>query len=175
VAYIEQIDPSQATGEVEGFYDLFADVPGGVPDIMKVMSLRPEAMRATRGLYRPVLFSESGLTRVEREMVAVVVSVTNACVYSVERHGAALLELVGDEDLIAGIRSDFHDAGIDRRTMAILQYAEKLTRYPWSGFEVEVATLRSHDLSDLEILDLTLVVAYFNYINRVATGLGVGG
>jgi len=67
-------------------------------------------MRATRDLYRSVLYGESELSRAEREMIATVVSVLNDCVYCVERHAAALLQLVGNDELVARIRDDFEQA-----------------------------------------------------------------
>lgn len=168
-----QIDPSETTGPVADFYGEFADVPGGVPDVIKVLSGRADAMRATRDLYRSVLHGESRLSRAEREMIATVVSVLNDCTYCSERHAAALLLLTGDDELVARIRDDFEQADIGERVSAMLRFATKLTRNPGSRFEEDVAGLRRLGLTNGEILDLALVVGYFNYISRIATGLGV--
>jgi uncharacterized peroxidase-related enzyme len=68
---------------------------------------------------------------------------------------------------------DYRDAELDLPTRAILDFAVKLTHAPGDMSPADVELLRSHGLDDRAIHDLVQVVAYFNYINRVADGLGV--
>ncbi|MBI2882265.1 MAG: carboxymuconolactone decarboxylase family protein [Candidatus Tectomicrobia bacterium] len=81
MAYIRQIEPAEATGELKEHYDRLMETSGRIPNIVKLSSLRPSAMRAAQGLYRAVLYEPSGLTRAQREMVATVVSAINGCGY----------------------------------------------------------------------------------------------
>ncbi|MFQ5692383.1 MAG: carboxymuconolactone decarboxylase family protein [Nitrospinota bacterium] len=81
MAYIRQIEPEDATGDLKTFYDNLTKVAGGVPNIVKLSSLKPSAMRAAQGLYQSVLYEPSGLTRPQKEMVSIVVSVINGCDY----------------------------------------------------------------------------------------------
>lgn len=173
MAYIRQIEPAEAAGEVKVFYDEFAEVAGGVPSIVKVSSLKLSAMRASRDLFRSVLHHESGLSMLQKEMVATLVSSLNGCVYCVRRHAASIGELSNDAALPAQIQSNYEQAAVESETMLMLRFAEKLTRRPESMSEEDVATLRKASMTDEDILDLVQLVAYFNYITRTATALGV--
>ncbi len=81
MAYIRQIEPAEATGEVKEFYDKLVERDGVVRGIFKVSSLRPSVMFAQGTLYRTVMFEPSGLSQAQKEMVAIVVSVINGCDY----------------------------------------------------------------------------------------------
>lgn len=78
-----------------------------------------------------------------------------------------------DEALAAAIASDWRSAGLDRRLGAILGYAEKLTLEPGAVREEDLAPLREHGLDDRGILEVVQVTSYFNFVNRLADGLGV--
>ena len=68
---------------------------------------------------------------------------------------------------------DWRSAGLDPATMALLEYADKLTRTPGACGAADVARLRAAGWDDRAIHDAAQVCAYFNYINRVADSLGV--
>lgn len=69
--------------------------------------------------------------------------------------------------------SDYRNAPISRAELALLEFAEKLTREPSSCREHDMNLLRQAGWSDRAILDTTLVISYFNFVNRIADGLGV--
>ncbi len=173
MAYIRQIESDDATGELAEFYADLTEIAGGVPNIVKLSSLKLPAMRAAQDLYQSVLYHDSGLTMVQKEMVAVIVSVTNGCVYCFEHHGHSLTELTGDEALTEQVIDDFRRADVDSATMALLEFADQLTRRSPSMTEDDVEAVRGHGFSDEDVLDLVQLVSYFNYTNRLATGLGV--
>lgn len=173
MAYIRQIEQSEATGELSEFYDRMTELAGGVPNIVKLSSLKLPAMKAAQDLYQAVLHHESELTMAQKEMVAVVVSVINGCVYCFDHHGDSLIELTGDEALAEQLIADFRKAEIDDLTMALLEFAHKLTRDSAGMEEADVTELRELGLSDEALLDLVQLTAYFNYTNRLATALGV--
>ena len=81
MAHIRQIEHSEATGELKTFYDDLTDIAGGVPNIVKLGSLKLPAMKAAQDLYQSVLYHDSGLTMAQKEMVSTVVSVINGCDY----------------------------------------------------------------------------------------------
>ena len=130
MAFIRQIEPADATGELKEFYDALAEIAGGVPNIVKVSSIKPAAIKAAQDLYQSVLYHDSGLTMVEREMVATLVSTINGCAYGVDHHGAALGELVGSASLPSRIGFSFRQAGLDERQTAILEFTDKLPGWP---------------------------------------------
>jgi uncharacterized peroxidase-related enzyme len=173
MAYIRQIEPAEATGELKAFYDALLAAVGSVPNIVKLSSLKVPAAAAAQDLYQSVLYHDSGLSMEEKEMVATIVSVINGCVYCYQHHGGALTDLTSDPELTAQLISDFRSAPVSSRTMGLLEFAEKLSRAPASMTEKDVTTLRGVGLSDEDVLDLVQLVAYFAYTNRVAVALGV--
>jgi alkylhydroperoxidase family enzyme len=80
MAWIQTIDERQAEGPLKEIYEQFGG-PGGVSNIIKVASLHPEALANYVALYKTTMFGPSGLTRIEREAVATVVSKVNGCHY----------------------------------------------------------------------------------------------
>ena len=173
MAYVAQIEPADATGELAALYATLTEITGGVPNIVKLSSLKPAAAIAAQDLYQSVLYHESNLTMTQKEMVAVVVSVINGCVYCYEHHGNALRRLTGDDDLVDQVIADHRLADLDLVTGQIVDFADQLTRDPTSMRAADVAGLRSLGLADETIVDLVQLVAYFNYTNRLAVGLGV--
>jgi uncharacterized peroxidase-related enzyme len=81
MAHIETVHPDDATGPLRAIYDAARQRAGKVYEILRIQSLRPEVLATFVRLYRQVMFAPSGLSRIEREMVAVVVSETNGCRY----------------------------------------------------------------------------------------------
>jgi uncharacterized peroxidase-related enzyme len=81
VPHIRLIDEDDADGVLREEYDAAVERAGKVFNIVKSMSPNPETLRASMGLYRQIMFGESGLTRQERELLAVVVSEANTCHY----------------------------------------------------------------------------------------------
>ncbi len=68
---------------------------------------------------------------------------------------------------------DYRNAPISRAELALLDFAEKLTRVPVSSMQSDISLLRQAGWSDGAILDVTLITAYFAFVNRIADGLGV--
>ncbi len=88
-------------------------------------------------------------------------------------HGAGLRRLLKDRTLCAAIAQDHTAANLEGRQRAMLDYAVKLTQQPGRMDSGDVDTLREAGLEDAEILDVCQVTAYYNYVNRLADGLGV--
>lgn len=167
MSWIEEIPLEVANGELRRIYGAIEDSRGKVSNIMKVHSLNPRAMRHHLALYVHLMFGNSGLTRREREAIAVAVSEANGCNYCVAHHRNALEQTGGSPPAA-------DDSGADgRRRAAAEAYAGKLTALPETMRKDDVDRLREAGFSDDEILDIALVVAYFNFVNRIALGLGV--
>ena len=129
-------------------------------NILKGMSLSPRVLSPFLALNRAINFEESELDRIDRELLAVVVSRTNGARYSLRAHEEMLRDLGGPGEL-------------DARRRALGVFAEKLTRSPADMSGQDVETLRSHGLSDAAISDAIQVVAFFNHVNRVVNAVGV--
>jgi len=173
MSWISIISPEEATGPLADVYQRIAGTRGKVARILQVHSLNPAALAAHLDLYLALMFAKSGLSRGEREAVAVIVSRANGCAYCEAHHAEALRKVCrNDPDLLAVLEDRWRKLP-DSRLRRLLTHAESLTRTPNRMTEPDVDSLREAGLSDRDILDLTLVIGYFNFVNRVATGLGV--
>jgi uncharacterized peroxidase-related enzyme len=172
MAYIETIPPTAATGELAALYAELSRSRGKIADILQVHSLRPGALRAHMALYMDLMFAAGGLSRRERELVAVVVSRANDCAYCVAHHAEALARYVTDDDLLQAVSRGEDPASLTGREQALAAYARRLTRRPAAVGAGDVEALREAGLADADILLANLVVAYFNFVNRIALGLG---
>ncbi len=140
---------------------------------MKAHSLDPETIGLHLDLYLHLMFGKSTLTRVQREMIAVVVSHTNNCQYCSTHHGEALLARVHDEAFLQSLKVDLKGSEITPKDRAMLLYAANLTKDPGNASEQDVEKLRQAGFSDEEILRINLTTSYFNFANRIVSGLGV--
>lgn len=171
--WIETIDENEAEGLLREVYDRIGGARGKVSNVMRVQSLHPEALGAHLDLYLAVPFGRSGLRRAERELVAVVVSASNGCACCVRHHAEALKVLWKDDARAAQAAEDYRLLELSEREYALCDYAAALTRDPGAAREADVQRLRAVGLSDRDVLDAKLIVSYFNFVNRVAEGLGV--
>lgn len=171
--YIRTVAEVDAGDELARVYARLRKQRGKLSNIMQVQSLYPKALEAHLDLYTAIMFDRSGLSREEREMIAIVVSAANQCEYCVRHHAAALHAYWRDDTRVECFAADFRGIELSDRLRSILDYADALTRAPMSVNESHVRTMREQGLEDGEILVVNLVVAYFNFVNRIATGLGV--
>lgn len=173
MSWIEEIEASEAEGDLARTYVEILERRGKISNILQVQSLNPHALRSHLDLYMNIMFGESGLSRAEREAIAVVVSAVNECEYCVNHHTVALRRYISDEDILSVLASADGLEVLEPRLGNIVIHAEKLTSAPSAMTESDLDPLRAEGLSDRDILDITLVVAYFNFVNRIALGLGV--
>lgn len=174
MAFIEVIEPEQATGLLKEIYDGLVVSRGKVADVHKIQSLHPETIQAHMDLYMSVMFSASPLSRAEREMMAVVVSMQNGCPYCQEHHGQALNHYWKDDERLARLRADSATADLSARELALCRFAQLLTKNPAASADgAAVAGLKAAGLNDRAILDAVLVIGYFNFVNRIVLSLGV--
>lgn len=172
-AWIRVIEPEEAEGELKAVYDTTSAKRGALAAVHKIHSLHPETLTAHMGLYMELLFGQSPLSRREREAIAVAVSRTNGCAYCVAHHAEALSRYEKNVDVMTAVREGRWNA-LDVRTARLCQYAEKLTRNPASIREADITLLRDSGLDDRAILDAAQIASYFNFVNRLVLGLGVG-
>jgi uncharacterized peroxidase-related enzyme len=163
-------DPASLDEDLQAIWRKCVDKLGFVPNVYATYSLRPQRLRNFMAMYNEVMLSESGLSKLEREMVAVVVSSANRCYYCLAAHGAAVRLLSGDAELGEMLALNFRVAELDARQRAMLDYAWKLTATPWLIDEADRAGLRAAGLSAEDLFDLTETVGLFNLSNRMASG-----
>jgi uncharacterized peroxidase-related enzyme len=144
-----------------------------VPNVYRAYSLRPQQLRGFIALYDAIMTEESGLTKAEREMIAVAVSAQNHCFYCLTAHGAVLRVRSGDEVLADTIAANYRSADLTPRQRAMLDLAVKITMASDTISDEDIAGLRDHGFSDEDIMDIVQTAALFNYSNRVASALGL--
>ena len=116
---------------------------GLVPNVLQAYSFKPQRLRNFMTLYNELMLGESGLSKLEREMIAVVVSAENRCYYCLVAHGAAVRDLSGDPQLGEMMVMNYRVAELDERTRAMLDYSVKLTRAPAEIEESDREALRA--------------------------------
>ena len=158
--------------EVKELWALPLEKLGFVPNVLRVFALRPKHLLGWWAYYDELLRGESGLTKAQREMIAVVVSVANHCHYCIVSHTAALRKLTKDPDLVDRLATGYKYADLDPRDRAMLDFAVKLTEASDRCTDGDVQALRDAGWKDEEIMDIAQVAAMFNFTNRLASGLG---
>jgi uncharacterized peroxidase-related enzyme len=143
-----------------------------VPNVLRVYAIRPRHLQLWNAFYDDLMRGESGLTKAQREMIAVVVSTANRCHYCIVSHSAALRKLTGDPLLVEQLASNHAYAKVEPKERAMLDFAVKLTERSSSCTEDDVDALREAGWTDEEIMDIAEVAAMFNFTNRLASGLG---
>jgi uncharacterized peroxidase-related enzyme len=164
-------DPATLDDDLRAVFDKCVEKLGFVPNVLKAYSLRPQRLRNFMAMYNELMLGPSGLSKLEREMVAVVVSAANRCYYCLVAHGQAVRRLSGDPELGEMMAMNYRVARLDARQRAMLDFAWKLTTEPFAVDDADRALLGGHGLSDEDIFDLAETVAFFNLSNRMAYGL----
>lgn len=163
---IQVIQPDKATGRLKEIYDDLFEKRGKIAEIHKIQSLRPESIVKHMDLYLEIMFSKSELSRADREMMAVIVSVSNECEYCRLHHGEALNHYWKDQERINRLINNLEEAGLSDHQKALCRFAKELTINPASFTDdYRIEFLKTKGFSDNAILDATLVVAYFNFVN----------
>lgn len=165
-------DETELPAEVHELWAPSLEKLGFVPNVLRNYALRPSHLLAWNAWYEVAMKDDSGLSKPEREMIAVVVSVANECAYCIAAHSAALRKLTKDAALADQIAADHRGAAIPDRLQAALDYAVKLTARPREMTEADVQALRDAGWTDEDVMDIAEVTALFNMSNRMASGLG---
>jgi uncharacterized peroxidase-related enzyme len=169
---------AEATGTLKEMYEKVKTPHGTVDNVMRAHSLRPHTMDGHVVLYRSVLHHPGNtLPLWFLECIAVVTSLANRCDYSLAHHWSNARKLIADEaraaTVIDALRSGQPQQAFAGKELALIRYAEKLTRSPGAMERSDVEACRRTGAEDGEILEVNQVCAYFNYSNRLLNGLGV--
>ena len=152
------------------YFDICNDKLGMVPNVLQAYAFDIDKLNAFTTFYNDLMLANSGLTKLEREMIAVVVSSINRCFYCLTAHGAAVRELSGDPILGEQLVMNYKAAELAPKQRAMLDFAALLTTASATVEEADRQTLRDHGFNDRDIWDITSVAAFFNMTNRVASG-----
>jgi uncharacterized peroxidase-related enzyme len=172
--YIKTIEHEDAEGKLKEIYDNIISTRGKIAEVHKIQSLNPASIVNHMDLYMTIMFGKSPLKRVQREMMAVVVSKANNCEYCQIHHTEAVNHYWKDDEKTAQLKEDYTKIELSKKDRLLCDYAWELTKNPGNETEKTFLTpLKEMEFDDRAILDATLVIAYFNFVNRIVLGLGV--
>jgi uncharacterized peroxidase-related enzyme len=174
MANIETVSYEDAQGELKKIYDDLIASRGKIAEVHKIQSLNPKTIVNHMDLYMSIMFGKSPLKRVQREMMAVVVSKANDCEYCQTHHTEAVNHYWKDEVKSDQLKKDYKEVDLSNQDLALCDYAWDLTKNPGKHTEnTNLDKLRGLNFDDRAILDATLVISYFNFVNRIVLSLGV--
>ena len=162
---------SRLDADLQKYFGLCDEKIGFLPNVLAAYSFDQAKLRAFTGLYNDLMLADSPLTKLEREMIAVVVSSANHCYYCLVAHGQAVRQLSGDPALGELLVMNYRAAKLPRRQRAILDFAHKLTTRAAEVGDADRARLRRAGCTDREIWDIAAVASFFNMTNRMATAI----
>src|SRR6266446_7754589 len=157
------------TPAMQAYFDKCTEKLGFIPNVLKAYAFDMPKLEAFVAMYNDLMLAPSGLSKLEREMIAVAVSSHNRCYYCLVAHGAAVRQLSGDPVLGELMAMNYRAAKVTRRQRSMLDFAVKLTAEPWQVEEADRETLRKAKFSDRDIWDIAAVAGFFNMTNRVAS------
>ncbi|HYP10721.1 MAG TPA: peroxidase-related enzyme [Xanthobacteraceae bacterium] len=164
-----KLKPEELTPEMAAYFAKCEEKLGFVPNVLKAYAFAMPKLSAFVAMYNDLMLAPSGVSKLEREMIAVAVSAHNRCYYCLVAHGAAVRQLSGDPPLGELMIMNYRAARLSGRERAMLDFAVKLTGEPWLMEEEDRARLRRAGFSDRDIWDIASVAGFFNMTNRVAS------
>src|SRR5882757_6462171 len=162
-------EPKQLDGDIQAVYAKCVEKLGFVPNVLRAYSFNQQKLRNFMTMYNELMLGDSKLSKLEREMIAVVVSSANRCYYCLVAHGAAVRALSGDPELGEMMALNYRVAKLDARQRAMLDFTWKMTVTPYLVDDADRDGLRAVGLTNEDIFDLSETAAFFNLSNRMAS------
>ena len=163
------LGPAELSAPMQAYFQKCQDKLGFVPNVLLAYAFDASKLETFVAMYNDLMLAPSGLSKLEREMIAVAVSSQNRCYYCLTAHGQAVRQYSGDPLLGEHMVMNYRVARLSKRQRAMLDFAVKLTSEPWAVEEKDRGLLRKAGFSDRDIWDIAAVVGFFNMSNRVAS------
>lgn len=146
---------------------------GFVPNVLMAYSHSMAKLETFAALYNELMLAPSGLSKLEREMIAVVVSAENRCWYCLVAHGAAVRGLSGKPELGDALAFNYRVAEITPRQRAMLDFSAKMAKASAEIEERDRERLRAVGFSEADIWDIAAVASFYAMSNRMASAVGM--
>jgi uncharacterized peroxidase-related enzyme len=163
------LPPAKLSPAMSAYFKKCQDKLGFVPNVLVAYAFDNAKLESFVAMYNDLMLGDSGLSKLEREMIAVAVSSQNRCYYCLTAHGAGVRQYSSNPLLGEQMVMNYRVAPLSRRQRAMLDFAVKLTAQPWSVEEPDRERLRRAGFSDRDIWDIAAVAGFFNMSNRVAS------
>lgn len=157
--------------EMRAYFAKCEEKLGYVPNVLAAYAHDDAKLQAFAAFYNDLMLAPSGLSKLEREMIAVAVSSVNRCYYCLTAHGQAVRQLSGDPVLGEMMVMNYRAARLSRRHRAMLDFAAKLTETPDRIEEEDRQGLREAGFGERDIWDIAAVASFFNMSNRMASAV----
>ncbi len=157
--------------ETKAYFAKCVDKLGMVPNVLLAYAFDEKKLRAFSDMYNDLMLGDSGLSKLEREMIAVAVSAVNRCYYCLTAHGAAVRQLSGNPVLGEQLVMNYRAADLSLRHKAMLDFAVRLTERPDTIEEKDRQTLRETGFTDRDIWDIAATASFYNMSNRMAAAV----
>jgi uncharacterized peroxidase-related enzyme len=157
--------------DLQKYFAVCDEKIGFLPNVLAAYTFDEAKLRAFIGFYNDLMLEDSPLSKLEREMIAVVVSSANRCYYCQVAHGQAVRQLSGDPALGELLVMNFRAAQLSPRHRAMLDFAHKVTVTPDGIVEADRERLRAAGFDDRAVWDIAAVASFFNMTNRMATAV----
>ncbi|MCK0171318.1 peroxidase-related enzyme [Aliiroseovarius sp. S1123] len=168
---LPMVDP--LPDDIQKYFDICDEKLGLIPNVLQAYAFDMAKLRPFMDMYNEVMLDDSGLSKLEREMIAVVVSSINRCWYCQVAHGAAVRQLSGNPQLGEAMVMNWRMADLDARQTAMLAFSEKITKASSETSEADRQALRDVGFSDRDIWDIAATVGFFSMSNRMASAVGM--
>jgi len=172
-AWIPVPSPDELPQEVADEIGDISERIGFVPNVARLLAITPSHFVGWWRYFDELMRGPSGLSKTQREMIAVVISAEARCPYCETAHAAALRLRTKDAALVDRLAVNYRHVELDSRDRAMLDFAVKLTRTPDECGESDLAQLRHVGYTDEDILHIVELTAIFNYNVRLATATGL--
>lgn len=156
---------------VAKYFSVCEEKLGLIPNVLQAYAFDEAKLDAFSALYNDVMLADSGLTKLEREMIAVAVSAVNRCFYCLVAHGAAVRALSGDPALGEALVMNYRVADLDARQRAMLDFAVQMTEASYKIEEADREALRKVGFTDRDIWDIASTAGFYNMTNRMASAV----
>jgi uncharacterized peroxidase-related enzyme len=157
--------------DMEAYLAKCGEKIGFVPNVLVAYAHDDAKLRVFVDFYNDLMLGPSGLSKLEREMIAVAVSSENRCFYCLAAHGAAVRQLSGDPVLGELLAMNWRAADLSARHQAMLAFATKMTRESFAVGEADRQALREAGFAERDIWDIAAVAAFYNMSNRMASAV----
>ena len=173
MAFIKLFDFKNSSGLLKKEYEKGLRRAGRIWNVLTIQSQTPEILRESMRLYNSTMFGNSNVPRFDRELLAVVTSISNECEYWIRAHLYDLRSETDNQKLVDEVADNWRESSLSEKQKAICFLAEKLTLSPGKIDVNDINEVKKFGYTDKEISEIVQIISFFNYINRVADGLGL--
>ena len=162
---------AKLTDKQQAYFDKCDEKLGFVPNVLQAYAFDTAKLQGFIDMVDDLMLADSGISKLEREIIAVAVSSVNHCHYCLTAHGAAVRQRANDPELGETIAQNYRAAPLSPKQKAMLDFSVKLTESPDKMEEADREGLRKVGFSDRDIWDISATASFYNMSNRMASAI----